>query len=131
MIFGALTMGVRGCRSMCEESDECCRDPARRARGPRQRRGPRPTDPDLDAFLWSTLGLSGRMAARKIKPYGLELDAGDSRRRVPRAVEPRVVMRGAPGEIALYLSGRKTAAVVQLDGPEDAVRALAEAIFGL
>jgi hypothetical protein len=57
---------------------------AGRANGER----PRPTDPDLDAFLWSTLGLSGRMAARKIKPYGLELDAGDSRRRVPRAVEP-------------------------------------------
>src|SRR5450755_2262896 len=34
----------------------------RRANG----EGPRPPDPELDAFLWRTLGLSGRMAARKV-----------------------------------------------------------------
>jgi uncharacterized protein (TIGR03085 family) len=99
----------------------------RRANG----QGPRPPDDEVDAFLWRTLGLSGRMAARKVRPFGLELDAGEGRRRVPGAAEPRVVLRGAPGEMVLYLAGRKDAAQLDLDGPEDAVRALREAKFGL
>jgi uncharacterized protein (TIGR03085 family) len=99
----------------------------RRANG----EGPRPPDPELDAFLWRTLGLSAKMAARKVKPFGLELDAGADRHKVANAAEPRVVMRGAPGEIALYLAGRKTASVLELDGPDEAVRAVADAKFGL
>jgi uncharacterized protein (TIGR03085 family) len=99
----------------------------RRANG----EGPRPPDAEVDAFLWRTLGLSGRMSARKIKPFGLELDAGGGRRRVAREAEPRVVMHGAPGEIVLYFAGRKDAAVVELEGPPEAARALAEAKFGL
>ena len=92
---------------------------------------PRPPDADVDAFLWRTLGLSGRMAARKVRPFGLELDAGAGRNRVPGSANPRVVMRGAPGEIALYLAGRKSGSRVQLDGPPDALQALSEAKFGL
>jgi uncharacterized protein (TIGR03085 family) len=99
----------------------------RRANG----EGPRPPDPDLDAFLWRTLGLSGRMAARKVKPFGLELDAGEGRHLVARAAHPRVVVRGAPGEIVLYLSGRKTGSQVEIDGPADAVQVLNDAKFGL
>lgn len=99
----------------------------RRANG----HGPRPSDAEVDAFLWRTLGLSGRMAARKVKPFGLELDAGEGRHRVARDADPRVVLRGAPGEMVLYLAGRKDAAKLDLDGPEDAVRALREAKFGV
>jgi uncharacterized protein (TIGR03085 family) len=99
----------------------------RRANG----EGPRPPDAEVDAFLWRTLGLSGRFAARKLRPFGLELDAGAGRHRVPGAANPRVVMRGAPGEIVLYLSGRKTGSRVVLDGPADALQALNEAKFGL
>jgi uncharacterized protein (TIGR03085 family) len=98
----------------------------RRANG----QGPRPADDEVDAFLWKTLGLSGRMAARKVKPFGLELDAGEGRRNVARDADPRVVLRGAPGELVLYLSGRKGAAQVDLEGPEDALRAVREAKFG-
>jgi uncharacterized protein (TIGR03085 family) len=99
----------------------------RRANG----EGPRPPDPEVDAFLWRTLGLSGRMAARKVKPFGLELDAGDGRHRVPRAADPRVVMRGAPGEIVLFLSGRKGGSQVELDGASNAIQALRDAKFGV
>ena len=42
-----------------------------------------------------------------------------------------MVLRGAPGEIVLYLSGRKTAAAVELVGPEDARRAVSDAKFGV
>jgi uncharacterized protein (TIGR03085 family) len=99
----------------------------RRANG----QGPRPPDTEVDAFLWKTLGLSGRMSARKIKPFGLELDAGNGRRRVSRDAEPRVVIHGAPGEIALYFAGRKDAAQLDLEGPPEAVQALRNAKFGL
>ena len=99
----------------------------RRANG----EGPRPVDDEVDAFLWRTLGLSGRMAARKVRPFGLELDAGAGRNRVLRDADPRVVMRGAPGELVLYFAGRKSAARVELDGPEDARRAVTDAKFGL
>jgi uncharacterized protein (TIGR03085 family) len=99
----------------------------RRANG----NGPRPADPEVDAFLWRTLGLSGRMSARKIKPFGLELEAGNGRRRVARDAEPRVVIHGAPGELVLYFAGRKGAAQVDIEGPEEAVRALVDAKFGL
>jgi uncharacterized protein (TIGR03085 family) len=99
----------------------------RRANG----EGPRPPDPELDAFLWRTLGLSGRFAARKVRPFGLELDAGEGRHRVPGAADPRVVMRGAPGEIVLFLSGRKTGSEVELQGPPEAVQVLNDAKFGL
>jgi uncharacterized protein (TIGR03085 family) len=99
----------------------------RRANG----EGPRPPDRTTDDFLWRTLGFSGRMAARKVKPFGLELDAGPGKNRVSRDATPRVVMRGAPGELALYLAGRKSAAQLELDGPDDAVQALRDAKFGL
>jgi uncharacterized protein (TIGR03085 family) len=99
----------------------------RRANG----EGPRPPDTEVDAFLWRTLGLSGRAAARKVRPFGLELDAGSGRHRVPGSANPRVVMRGAPGEIVLYLAGRKSGSRVKLDGPADALQALDAAKFGL
>jgi uncharacterized protein (TIGR03085 family) len=99
----------------------------RRANG----EGPRPRDGELDAFFWRTLGLSGRFAARKVRPFGLELDAGAVGKRVPGNADPRVVMRGAPGEIALYLSGRKRGSTVELDGQPDALQALDDAKFGL
>jgi uncharacterized protein (TIGR03085 family) len=92
---------------------------------------PRPPDDEIDAFLWRTLGLSGRVAARKVRPFGLELDAGPGRNRVVGAANPRIVMRGAPGEMVLYLSGRKAGSRAELDGPADALQAMSEATFGL
>jgi uncharacterized protein (TIGR03085 family) len=99
----------------------------RRANG----QGPRPPDVEVDAFLWRSLGLSSRLAARKVKKIGFELDAGEGRRRVLRSAEPRVVLRGAPGELVLYLSGRKAAAQVELDGPDAATQLVRDAEFGL
>ncbi len=99
----------------------------RRANG----EAPRPSAPDVDGVLWSSLGLSARLAVRKVKGVGFELDAGEGRHRVLRSAEPKVVLRGAPGELVLYLSGRKSAARVELDGPDDACRVVADAKFGL
>jgi uncharacterized protein (TIGR03085 family) len=99
----------------------------RRANG----EGPRAASDELDAFLWRTLGLSGRLAGRKVRPHGLELDADDGRRRYARRADAMAVLRGSPSELALYLSGRKSAAQVELTGPPEAQRAVEDASFGL
>jgi uncharacterized protein (TIGR03085 family) len=99
----------------------------RRARGD----GPRKSEPELDASLWRSLGFSGRMAVRRVHGAGLELRTPDGRSRVLSTREPKVVLTGEPGELVLYLSGRKEAAVVDLDGPPDAVAIVIAARFGL
>ena len=40
-------------------------------------------------------------------------------------------MTGDPGELALYLSGRKEAAVVTFEGADDAVAVVTNAKFGV
>jgi len=91
---------------------------------------PRPRDPAVDEILWRSTAWSGRLAVRRIRSVGVEIES-DERRRVLRRAEPRVVVRGAPGEVALFLSGRKEAAVVELDGPHEAVALVLAARFGL
>src|SRR6266699_987537 len=75
---------------------------ARRANGME----PRPADPDLDGAL--AQGPDGRGA-------------------VLRKGFPEAKITGAPGEIVLYLMGRKQAARVELSGSEMAVAALSSA----
>lgn len=88
----------------------------RRANG----RGARTDRPDLDALCWRLTELTGRLLALRLRPNGVELRRpGGQARRLGR--EPRVVITGEPGELALYLSGRRSAAQVTLDGPPEAV----------
>ena len=55
----------------------------------------------------------------------------DGRERVVKDKEPTVTMIGAPGELVLFMSGRKESAVVHLDGPPEAVALVIAAKFGL
>ena len=92
----------------------------RRANG-QERRADRP---DLEVIAWRLTGFSGRGLARKIRPHGLELQrpsGGGSRRFGPAG---GVVLSGEPTELVLYLSGRRDAAQVTLDGDAGAVAAL-------
>jgi uncharacterized protein (TIGR03085 family) len=98
----------------------------RRARGD----GPRPSVHELDDVLWGSLALSGRLAGRRVH-VGLELRTPDGRSRVLHQGEPKVVVTGAPGELVLFVSGRKESAAVEWDGsPEDVAQVLA-ARFGI
>ena len=97
------------------------------------RRDPRPeaeTGPLADG-LWRVLGRAGRLLARSLGPTGLQLRRPDGAcRTVHRGVSP-ATLTGAPGELALYLTGRRDAAVVTLEGPDDAVAAVRAADLGL
>jgi uncharacterized protein (TIGR03085 family) len=98
-----------------------------RARGD----GPRPASAEVDDVLWHSLALSSRLAARRLKGVGLEVRTTDDRRRVVADRDPKVTITGAPGELVLYLSGRKEAAAVELDGPNDAVALVIATRFGI
>jgi uncharacterized protein (TIGR03085 family) len=92
--------------------------------------GRRTDRPDLDAIAWRASRISGWRAARKIRPYGLELRSpvGRTRRFGPAG---GAVLTGEPVEMLLYLSGRRDAAKLELTGDPEAVAALLKAHTGV
>jgi uncharacterized protein (TIGR03085 family) len=101
----------------------------RRANG----HGPRPADDRLEEVLWDGTRLSARMVGRRLHGAGLVLRTSDGRERVARdrGGEPVVTASGAPGELVLFLAGRKEAAEVMLDGEPEAVALVLAARFGV
>jgi uncharacterized protein (TIGR03085 family) len=91
----------------------------RRANG----RKPRTDIPDIDAFTWRTSGLFGKPLARKIRPYGLTLIRPDGLQRTFGS-GPAAIIRGRPSEIVLFLSGRRPAAEIALEGADEAIAAV-------
>jgi len=103
----------------------------RRANG----RPARPSAPELDAALWHNLGIGTWLLTRQLREAGLDLEwAGTGQvRRVRRARRgtPTVHLVGRPGELMLYLFGRKAVAEVERRGPAGAVEAVERAPFGM
>ncbi len=91
----------------------------RRANG----RGPRNVMPDLEALAWRMTGYSARRVARGIRPYGLELVRPDGQTKTFGS-GTKATLTGPASEMVLYLSGRRTAAQVTLDGPDVATAAV-------
>lgn len=98
----------------------------RRANGMR----PRLDRPDLDELAWRMSGFIARRAARRTRPFGLELVGADGKRRLFGS-EPAAVLSGRATELALYLGGRRSAAEATLRGPHDAVAAVEAAHLSL
>jgi uncharacterized protein (TIGR03085 family) len=98
----------------------------RRARGD----GPRNSTTEVDNVLWGSLGMTGRLAARRVH-VGLELHTTDERSRVLRKGDRTVVVSGAPGELVLFMSGRKENAVIETEGDHEAVAEVLAARFGI
>jgi uncharacterized protein (TIGR03085 family) len=92
--------------------------------------GPRTDRPDLDGLCWKMAGFTGKRLARKVKPYGIELDGGDDRRR-ELGGDTRAVLTGGPVELVLFLSGRRDAARTDLAGDAAAVAAVESTSSGL
>jgi uncharacterized protein (TIGR03085 family) len=88
---------------------------------------PRPADPDLDGALWRMLRTLGRRQLRQLRGFGVVAQAPDGRTAVLRKGFPQARIAGAPGEVVLYVMGRKQAARVELSGSEMAVAALSNA----
>jgi uncharacterized protein (TIGR03085 family) len=99
----------------------------RRANG----EGPRILDAEMDAILWRMLGFAARMSKKAVKGAALTLRTPDGRERAVSTEGIPVVMTGPPGEITLYMSGRKEAADVTLDGEPTGVAIVHAASFGV
>lgn len=97
----------------------------RRANG----RRPRTDQRDLDEALARLLRASASLLLRKVDA-GVDLvwNGGVIYRHGP---EPRAILSGPPGEVLLYLGGRRTEARVDLEGDEQAVGELRSADLSL
>lgn len=92
--------------------------------------GVRVLAPEMDAGLWRNVRRGGRYLSRRVSGCGLEV-AWAGARAVVRPGAPVAVLRGAPGELLLYLFGRVAVAEVEVSGPDEAVAAVRRTHFGM
>lgn len=91
---------------------------------------PRALDPTFERVLWRRLATMSRLMARRW-PVGVVLESAGFGRHVAKRGTPEVTVTGAPGELLLWVTGRREAARVELAGPQEALSALDQASFGL
>ena len=94
---------------------------------------PRPADEiaDLEAVLWTNLRRAHRLSTRKIKGVHVDLVAPEFGTIHTGHGAETVTITGRPGEIILYLMGRRGAAQVEISGSVEARAALDDADLGL
>ena len=92
---------------------------------------PREIGAEMDAILWRMLGFGARLSKKAVKGAALMLRTPDGRERAVSTEGAAVTMTGAPGELTLFMSGRKEAAQVTFDGPAAAVAIVQAAAFGV
>ncbi len=86
---------------------------------------------NVESSLWQLTPRIAPLLTRSLGPTGLELSSPGHGTVRARRGSPSAVVTGRPGEIVLYLYGRKDAASVGIGGPPEAVEALRSARFGL
>jgi len=90
----------------------------------------RELDPALVDDLYSALGRA-KLLVRK-SPVGIVLEPTDGRPPITaKQGAPSVTVRGPVGELVLWSFGRQAHAVVDYDGPADAIEQVRTAAFGL
>lgn len=88
--------------------------------------------PAFQAALWRNVRRGGRYLSRWLRGTGLEIAwAGTDQRVTIRNAEPTARLSGMPGELLLYLFGRKASALVEVLGPAQAVAMVRAAHFGM
>ena len=99
----------------------------RRANG----RGPREGIDDVQAAIAASLKRQAKLLARGMGETGLVLVLPNGETIVAHGGEPAANLCGPPVELALYLTGRRDAAVVELEGERHTVEALKAAKLGI
>jgi len=91
---------------------------------------PRSLPSDLEDELWKRVSGGAKMSMRRA-PVGVVLERPDGTSVTAREAQPSVAVVGPSGEIALFTSGRTSAARVELRGDADAVTSLRSAKLGV
>lgn len=91
---------------------------------------PRLLDAGLTEALWKRTAGMAKLAGRRA-PAGLVLRRPDGQTAVAHKGTPVVTVTAEPGELVLFMSGRQAHAIVEMEGPDDAVAAVRAAKFGL
>ena len=84
---------------------------------------PRPLSDEDQAALWEAVGRFGWSTMRNARA-GVVLCRPDGATRRLSHRSPSVTLTGPPGELLLFAFGRRDQALVELDGPPEAVAAL-------
>jgi uncharacterized protein (TIGR03085 family) len=93
---------------------------------------PRSLDIDMQSTLWRRLGMAS-LILRKA-PCGVTLQwegATATQPIIAKRGTPAVTVAGTPGELTIWVAGRKRAAQVRMDGDDDSVARLSKARWGL
>jgi uncharacterized protein (TIGR03085 family) len=90
---------------------------------------PRDLAPEMENIIWKLLGFGTRK--KSLPGVALTLRTPGGREKALTKEGVTVVVNGAVGELALYMAGRKSAAVVTFDGPAGAVSIVQNAKFGI
>ncbi len=94
--------------------------------------GPRANPPAEDAALFRNVARAPWFLSRRLRGAGLDLVwAGTDKVIRARRGQPTAQVHGLPGELLLFLFGRRKAAEVEITGPSDAVEALQRTPFGM
>jgi uncharacterized protein (TIGR03085 family) len=100
----------------------------RRANG----HGPRTQEPAMDDALWHNVTRSAWFLARRLPGAGLDVHrAGTGRTVRVRRGQPIARISGDPGELLLYLFGRRNNTRVEISGTDAAVDAVDRTHFGM
>jgi uncharacterized protein (TIGR03085 family) len=95
--------------------------------------GPRDTlPPALEAALWRNVRQGSRYLSRRLRHVGLEIGWAETAERITVCKgEPVAQLIGPPGELLLYLFGRRAAARVEVTGAGEAVATVHGTHFGM
>lgn len=86
---------------------------------------PRTLPPAEEAALFRNAAQAGRLLARRLRGTGLDLVwAGTDHVVAPRHAQATAQVRGRPGELLLFLFGRREVAEVEVTGAPEAIEAL-------
>jgi len=94
--------------------------------------GPRTLPPAEDAALFRNVTRARRFLARRLHGAGLDLVwPGTGKVVSARRGQSTACVQGLPGELLLFLFGRRDAAEVEISGSSEAIEALSRTSFGM
>ena len=94
--------------------------------------GPRTTPPAEEAALFANLARAPWFLSRRLHGVGLDLVwAGTDKVIRARRGQPTARLYGLPGELIMFLFGRRDAADVEITGSSQAIEAVQRTSFGM